>query len=233
MAQRPVYVPMLEGPVLVKTELVEFQWFPGLAVSQKKKSVASLHEGVREQLGIDKVLEVSSKSEEELGVNLSAFNLSFTTVKPEISMTVECAFQGSKIFEQGGPFTDIFHKTSMEAKKDSRLKESGRLTGFQFFNNEWELEPQTAFYDWLYINALNKNSCFGEQVLNYDAFTDIEFNPNKSINCQAYAVALFVALSKRNVLAETIKGQESFLQTIRQSVVSNAREDNSVQTNLF
>lgn len=233
MAQRPVYIPMLEGPVLVKTEMVEFQWFPGLAVSQKQKSITSLHRGILEQLGIKNILEVSSKSEDELGTNLSAFNLTFTTVKPEISMTVECAFQGSKVFESGGPYTDIFHKTSLEAKKDLRLKESGRLKQFQFFNSTWELEPQTAFYDWLYINALNKNNSFREQVLNYDAFTDIEFNPVKSINCQAYAVALFVSLSKRNMLQETIKSQANFLQAIHQSVISNANEDTSVQASLF
>ena len=34
--------------------------------------------------------------------------------------------------------------------------------------------------------------------MNYDAFTDIAFNLDKSINCQAEACAFYVALRKRN-----------------------------------
>ncbi len=44
MAERPVYIPKSSGPLLVKTEMVPFQWFPGMAVSQKQKSIAALHE---------------------------------------------------------------------------------------------------------------------------------------------------------------------------------------------
>ena len=38
--------------------------------------------------------------------------------------------------------------------------------------------------------------------MHYDAFTDIEFNHNKSINCQAYSVALYQALKSRGGLIE-------------------------------
>ena len=36
-----------------------------------------------------------------------------------------------------------------------------------------------------------------EELIDYDAFTDIEFNPQKSINCQAKSAALFVGLVKQ------------------------------------
>lgn len=107
MAKRPVFIPTTEGPVLVRTESTDFQWFSGLAVSQKQKSIDSLHASACKMVGINRVLEVSSKSREELGIALSAFNLTFTTIKYSRTTSVECAFQGSKIFEHGGPFLDL------------------------------------------------------------------------------------------------------------------------------
>ena len=44
----------------------------------------------------------------------------------------------------------------------------------------------------------------------HDAFTDIEFNPKKSFNCQARSCALFVALTMRSALDQT-KTREEFL----------------------
>lgn len=233
MAQRPLFIPATEGPALVRTKYVEFQWFPGMAASQKQKSVDSLHAAACKLSGISKVLEVSTKSREELGVALSAFNLTFTTVKHKRTFSVECAYQGSKVFERGGPFIDIFGLTSREAKKDERIHSSGRLTGFRFFGIDWELEPQTAFYDWLYINALKKQPSVTEQLLDYSAFTDIEFNPERSINCQAYSVALYISLHKRGLLEEATSSKEAFLQTVGNAAISNARQDETLQGGLL
>ena len=44
----------------------------------------------------------------------------------------------------------------------------------------------------------------------YEAFTDIEFNPKKSFNCQAYSVALYKSLLKRNQDFEEIKDPNKF-----------------------
>ena len=208
MAERPLFIPAVEGTALVRTKHVEFQWFPGMAVSQKQKSVDSLHAAAYRLPGISEVLEVSSKSREELGVALSAFNLTFTTIKHSRTFSVECAFQGSKVFESGGPFVDIFGMTSREAKKDERLRSSGRLIGFRFFGVDWDLEPQTAFYDWLYI---------------------IEFNPERSINCQAYSVALFTSLHRRGLLDEATSSKDVFLKIVGSAVISNARQDETIQ----
>lgn len=216
MAQRPVYIPTGETTHFVKTEFVDFTWFPGMSISQKQKSIDSLHEAAITGLPkVHKILEISSKSRDSLGVALSAFNLSFTTLKQQRTLTIECAFQGSKVFQRGGPYVDMFDMTPREAKKDKRLLTSGRLVGFKFFGKEWELEPRTAFYDWLYISALIKRSDLAEQVVEYSAFTDIEFNPERSINCQAYSAALYVSLFKLGILDEAIASKESFLETIK------------------
>lgn len=229
MAERPIFIPTTEGETLVRTKLVRFHWFPGMAVSQKQKSIDSLHEAACALPGISRILEVSTKSRDDLGFYLSAFNLVFTTVKYKLTMSVECAYQSSKVFENGGPYRDIMGMTSREAKKDQRLRSSGRLVAFRFFGLDWPLEPQTAFYDWLYINALNKQNSLVDEILNYSAFTDIEFNPIRSINCQAYAVALYVALHRRSLLEEAIASKEAFLNIVGRAPVNNARRDETVQ----
>lgn len=127
MAERPIFIPRLEGGHLVDVISINFKWHPGMSATQKKKNVIELHQSA-EQRQYYPLLEVSSKSEYEAGRRLSAF---YQKLKiGNLETTVECAFQGSKIFELGGPFTDLYEKTSREAKKDSRLRESGRLIGF-------------------------------------------------------------------------------------------------------
>lgn len=232
MAERPIFLPVKEGELLVKTVMVEFHWFAGMAVSQKQKSIASLHESAIGKGLCSKPLEISSKSPNSIGVALSAFNLGAATQKSQRAFTVETAFQSSKVFENGGPYRDLLHATSLEAKKDPRIRESGRLLRFDFFGATWELEPKTAFYDWLYINALCKNSDLIEDVILFDAFTDIEFNPNRSINCQAYSVALFKALEARNLLTKAMASKDAFLEIVGYRHVSNARDDTSVQPRL-
>lgn len=232
MAKRPIYIPQNSGKTLVRTEYIEFQWFPGMAVVQKQKSVRSLHEAAVLAGTCLNPLEVSSKSLLDIGVSLSAFNLSVTTQIQKKVFTVESAYQSSKVFERGGPYTDLLYATSKEAKKDIRLKESGRLVGFEFFGERWALEPKTAFYDWLYINALHKNGWAVEQLKSYDAFTDIEFNPEKSINCQAYSVALYRALEWRGLIREAISDKAAYLDIVSSVPVNNASENTEIQPRL-
>jgi hypothetical protein len=63
-------------------------------------------------------------------------------------MPLEMAFQGSKVFERGGPYTDLYAvEDARDTKRDTRLKESGPLTGFTFESFSFPLEPKTVFYD--------------------------------------------------------------------------------------
>jgi len=213
MAVRPVFVLNLSPFPCVDEISVDFKWFPGMSASQKRKSITSLHAAAN-SLGIGPLLEISSKSETELGEQLSAFNLNIVTKKKGRVFSVETAFQGSKVFERGGPYTDLLAGTSRAAKKDIRLRESGNLVGFKFFGAEFPLTPRTFFYDWLYINALSKNADLGDQLLHYSGFTDIEFNPKRSINCQAYSAALFVLLNKTEKLNDALATPAQFLQIL-------------------
>jgi hypothetical protein len=232
MAQRPTFVPCLNGNVLVQVKLVDFTYHSGFAVVQKQKSIDSLHNAITEKLGFKNILEISSKSRDDLGIALSAFNLMITTKKLSKTFSVECAFQSSKVFEGNVQYLDLLDKTSREAKKDTRLKESGNVIGFNFYNQFWETTPLTAFYDWLYINALNSKPEYHEQLLKYEAFTDIEFNPQKSINCQAKSVALFCALYKRNLLEDALISQESFLTLYKDYDIGNSYKKNSTRSQI-
>jgi hypothetical protein len=223
VARRPVFLPTGDSRNLVSDQFVEFEWFPGMSLKQKQRSVAALHTMARHLLRVSQPLEISSKSPDGLGVLLSSFNLKFTTQRGR-TLTVEAAFQGSKVFAEGGPYRDIFNMPPREAKRDPRLRDSGALVAFSFFGTEWPLEPRTAFYDWLYINALIKNESLADEVLTYDAFTDIEFNPEKSVNCQARSVALYCSLVRSGQLG-ALENPETF-RAIHKQHVSGPRHLN-------
>ncbi len=210
MAERPVFIPILEGTSHVRVESHSFQWHPGFAVSQKKKCITSLHKAAAAK-GLSPLLEVSTKSDEALGRSLSAFNLELE-VAPQKSVLLECVFQGSKVFEEGGPFRDLYDVHPKAAKRDPRLRSSGRLTSFSFGDHEFPLEPKTVFYDWLYINAVAALNPSLAELQTYKGFTDIEFNPNKSINCQARALATYVALAHKGLLTKALENPTRFIE---------------------
>ena len=204
MAKRPIFVPDFNEFPYVDAIDIEFKWHPGFAKSQLQKSIASLHAAAEKLNKISPILEISSKSTSPLGVSLSAFNLSLQTLKGQ-TMSVECAYQGSKVFENGGPYHDLYYGSSREAKTDDRLRTSGELIAFNFCGEDFPTEPKTAFYDWLYITALSQQKTdIIRELEAFQGFSDIVFNPNRSINCQARAAALFVSLSKNGLMDEQI-----------------------------
>jgi hypothetical protein len=207
VARRPIFLANRDSGAFVRKQDVEFEWHPGLSVQQKRRSVDSLHEAAAE-LGIAPVLEISSKSRSEIGRSLSAFNLSFDAGDAG-RLTVEAAFQGSKVFERGGPYRDMYGLSGRQIKRDGRLKNSGALVGFDFEGDAWGLQPQTAFYDWLYVNALSRRPDLATAVLDYAGFSDIEFNPKKSINCQARSVNVRRPVRKTSTRIRTL-GQGHF-----------------------
>lgn len=209
MARKPIFISDVNSKKLFKKGLVEFEWFAGFSVKQKQRSIESLHNSALATHKNLKILEISSKSLQQIGIELSAFNLMIET-KNNKKFSVETAFQASKVFENGGPFLDLYEKTSRDAKKDKRLKESGSLIGFNYFKREFPLNPKTLFYNWLYINALSKQEELSQAIMEYNTFTDIEFNPDKSINCQAEAAAIYVSLVKNKVLEKALVSVDCF-----------------------
>ncbi len=212
MANRPVFVVSLDNRYCIR-ENTEFQYFSGFSDKQMQRSINSLHKAYALKHPHDKILEISTKSENALGVKLSAFHI---TIKANSGkeFSVESIFQSSKVFEKGGPYKDLLNVSSREAKKDVRLKNSGNVIAFHINNKTFSTEPKTYFYNWLYINALNLHTDFAMQILEYNAFTDIAFNPKKSINCQAEAAAIYVSLYRQDLLKEALKNEQTFLDIV-------------------
>jgi hypothetical protein len=193
--------------MLVHEIAIQFRWHPGLAASQKKKNVDEMHRAAFAR-GLTPLLEISSKSDWEVGQRLSAFHLKMDVERQET--TVECAFQGSKVFEKGGPYTDLYWVTSREAKRDPRLRSSGKLIKFHFEDADYPITPATAFYDWLYFKALFPHREWLKRRESWAGFTDIEFNPERSINCQARSFAAFISLQRRDLLEEANSSFDKF-----------------------
>ena len=147
MANRPVFVVKNTKPYyeIINTE---FEYYSGFALSQKQKSIKSLHEAFLSNYSAKKIIEISTKSLENIGVQLSAFNLLLKT--PVGERNIENVFQAGKVFENGGPYTDLLNVSPAEAKKDERLKMSGALISFDYFGERILLEPKDYFYNWIF-----------------------------------------------------------------------------------
>ena len=174
MANRPYFISINSDKSLFKEESCEFEYFTGFSISQKQKSINSLHREILKKYPIENI------------------------------------FQSSKAFERGGPYKDLLYCSPIDAKKDERLKNSGSLVAFHFEDRCWALEPKTLFYDHIYIRALLENEELIDQIIQYNIFTDIEFNPKKSFNCQARSVAIFVSLHKAKLIKNYIDDMELF-----------------------
>ena len=218
--KRPVFMPRVNSDNLVKTDMVRFERHVGFASRQKKKSINDMHQVIRKKYGFNHVLELSSKSGNKLSFLISSLSLKLTNENGGEPYSVENAFQSSMVFEDGGPYTDLLSAPPRQAKKDERLITSGELIGYNYFGMEWSVEPLTTFYDWLYVNALKQNPQLHEEVMQYQAFTDMEFNPKKSIHSSAYALAMFVALHKRELL-DNIEDPTVFFNLYHDFKVSN------------
>lgn len=217
---RPVFMPKVNSDNLVKTDMVRFERHVGFASRQKKKSINDLHQVIRKKYGFKHVLELSSKSGNKLSFLVSPLSLKLTNEHDGQQYSVENAFQSSMVFEDGGPYTDLLTAPPRQAKKDERLVTSGELIGYNYFGMEWSVEPLTVFYDWLYVNALKQNPQLHDDVIQYQGFTDLEFNPKKSIHGAAYALAMFVALHKRELL-DNVEDPMVFFNLYNEFKVSN------------
>lgn len=229
MAERSFFIPKYSFPYY-EERTVSFDYFPGFALSQQQKSIISMHQSIKDSCGLDKILEVSTKSESVIGVSLSAFNLMLDYQGHRAS--VESIYQSSKTFTKGGPFRDIAWKSSLESKKDERLKSSGALLHFEHEGIIWPLISSPNFYDFLYISALSQSK-FVAEIKNYEAFSDFAYSTQigkakigKSWNCQARSVAIFRGMSS------TYNGPE-LLKLLSECALDSSREMKDGPLTLF
>lgn len=235
MAERPVFIPAPQSSELVKELFVTLKWHSGFAQVQKERNIDALHAAAA-QRGVAPLLEISTKSPLKTGRHMSAFHMTVPT-KCCGRIKLELAFQGSKVFDHGGPYTDLYFKGDREigqAKRDPRLQSSGRLVKFCFEGLDFPLEPKTAFYDWLYCTFLWDHRDWATRLYKYAGFTDVEFNPHRSINCQARSAALFLSLLQRGDLESALASPPAFIDTLLRSNYRPAlRTESTTTTDLF
>ena len=187
MAIRPIYIStnIPEEPFIKKD--IEFTWVKGMSYSQKCKRRASLHKAIANLnlYDMDKVLEISTKSDKELGVKLSALNLKVPIINGT-KETVENIYQSSKVFD-----------------------DNNKIIEFKYLNTVFENEPYSMFYDYVYMLGLHANKELLPELSKYDIFTDIEFNPSKQLNTQARAAAIWNTLYRNNMIS-ILKDREEF-----------------------
>jgi hypothetical protein len=77
-------------------------------------------------------------------------------------------------------------------------------------------------YDWLYVNSILTNRRITDRIREFNAFTDIEFNPEKSKNCQAHSVAMAVGVLRAGIDQTIPIDRETFLDKFRDYYNSQA-----------
>lgn len=212
MATRPVFFPALPATATrpgIVTQAFDFLWVPGQAHVQRQKCARSLHSAILAELPKVRPLEISSKSDETLGVQLSALNLSFAD-----GISVETRYQSAKCFTDGvGPFPEAARLSAHEARAYVREQSEGKkLIAFNDHGQSWPLHTGSLFYYWLYGTALRANPDMAHRLTHYTCFSDIEFNPAKSVSTQAAAAALFCSLHAFGQLETAFQSPEDFLQ---------------------
>lgn len=184
-------------------KIVEFTYIKGLAFSQKQKNVLSFHKSINKYFQSDKILEVSTKSNNEIGVKCSAFNLKYKGIP------LECVFQSSKVFDGGVQF-NVLNMHPKDAKHYIQQAEHGELTGFIFNNYSFPLFPHSFFYDYLYCLCLKESEIDLNKIKGFKIFTDIEFNEKKQYNCQARSLCIAAALFERGLFDDALESPENF-----------------------
>ena len=218
MAERSVFISKGSYPFFEEIR-VQFDYFQGFALSQKRKSQLGLHLNFMKAYPSHKILEISTASLYSLGAQLSAMNL-----KKRTSLgitTVESAFQSSRIFgehDEIGPFPELLYVPGKECKKKVKEKSGGlhsyhyRFDGLDFYAPE---HCVSLFYNYIYLNSLceEENSNISKKLLSggYNAFTDLA---TLSLNSQARSCAIFVSLVK-NGLINQARNFDTYLRLFR------------------
>lgn len=169
----------------------------------EKEIIEYLNEKYYEDYPEKTLLEVSTKSADDVGRALSAFNLKIGNIP------VENVYCGSKKFRNGGPYIDLIDEnvSPKQAKFDERLNNSGELECFEYNDRKFSPHP-SFFYTWLYANALIENNM--SEKLKADAYMDVFYDPAKPSACQARACAIAKTILK-TVPKENIKSFDAFM----------------------
>ena len=193
MAVKPVFAVDFYGRLYMGKE-TEFQSVEVSSEARRVKNIQRLHDAFLEDYPYRSVLEISDYSLIPKGVMLSDGHLT-VPMSDGRKVSVAEAFQTAKILTEDG----------------------SEVTGFCFEGESFDLVPRNFFYNWLYIRGLSANPELADELMAYDSFTDITFNPKRCSGCPAEAAAFYVALRKNDLLEEALRDRESFARILYQA----------------
>ena len=140
-----------------------------------------------------RTLEISSRSSDRLGRDLSAMNL--PAAGDPHRRSVEAVYQAAKCYGDGGPDSHLSQSGYEAKRRDRERRRQGPLAGFRHEGRQWPPETGSAFYDWLWSRSAL--GCCGhgvvERLQRFDGFTD-QFHRPGALACQAKAAAIVAGM---------------------------------------
>lgn len=198
-----------------------FDYYPGFSIQQKQLSIESLHEEILKDNKSLSILEVSRKSKNYLGKELSAFNLRVNI--NDNSYPVECVYQSAKVYTNHNKL-ELLDCEPLEAKRRANEYMNSNhfeVISFDLFDLPFPTFPSSLFYDYLYILAISQNKNLGSKIIKYDCFTDIEFNHIKQFASQARSCAIYCYLQKNNCLGSFLEEPLRFIEIYQTLIVKS------------
>jgi len=144
MAIRPIYIPLLSPPSGALEKNIDFKWYPGMALVQKQKTISAMHSVAKEQ-GITPILEISSKSPDELGVKLSAFNLIITTKIQKNHFQWRQLFKEAKFLKKEAHLLNYLMVPCVLQKKIQGLEPQGTSLNLTFMVRISQVNQELSF----------------------------------------------------------------------------------------
>jgi type I restriction enzyme M protein len=191
----------------------DFSWTSGRSMVAKRQQIKSLHAALAERFPLDSILEISTKSPNQIGVLLSAFNLRLPGAHGGIPL--ESAYQAAKVFRISGSDA-VLHLKHLELEGPHEAKRAAAefrredLLHFRYEGEVWPAHVHSLFYDYLFWIGVNASESLLAKLSTYECFTDIEFNKTKSgfqagksFNTQARSAAIARRIAEEHPFAAT------------------------------
>ena len=158
-------------------------------------------------------LEISSRSRDPLGRELSAMNL--PAAGDPRGRPVEAVYQAAKCYGGGGPDAPGCDSGYAAKRRDRERRREGPLSAFEHEGRRWPTETGSAFYDWLWTRSAIARWGIGvvDRLREYDAFSD-QFHRAGALACQAKTAAIVAGMGRARVLAAT-ESPEAWLRETR------------------
>ena len=158
-------------------------------------------------------LEVSSRSRDPLGRELSAMNL--PAAGDPRGRPVEAVYQAAKCYGGGGPDASGCDSGYAAKGRDRERRRDGPLAAFEHEGRRWPAESGSAFYDWLWTRSAIARWGIGivDRLREYGAFSD-QFHHAGALACQAKTAAMVAGMGQARVQA-AIESPEAWLRETR------------------